>query len=129
MKTWEVMKMLAENPNLKFKNLSFDYGKNAYLCRHANGFYRLNNVKQLEHDEDLNHMFLNANDEWEIFDEEVDFMTAIKAHNQGKEIYCLIGDTKYTYQPTMSTLLQDGDGLGMTSDEILKGEWHINYGV
>lgn len=127
MKTWEAMKMLAENPKLKFRNLTFDYGKNAYLYMYANGFYRFYNVRQLEHDEDFDHMFLCANDEWEIFNEEVDFMKAIKAHNDGKEIYCLINDMKYTYQPTMSTLLQDGDGIGITSDEILKGEWYINY--
>lgn len=127
-KTWEVMKMLAENPTLKFKNLSFNYGKEAYLSVDSDDAYAFfySNVNT---DSSINKMTIEIGDEWELINSEVNFTTAIKAHNEGKTIYCIIGNEKFTYEATLSTVLRDDEGLAISSDEIVKGKWYIVQSV
>lgn len=129
LKTWEVMKLLAENPNLRFKNESFDYGEGAYLGISTGGTYKFYNTKaEYATAKSFNDMWLSAVDEWELISTKVDFMDAVKAHNEGRRIYCMMKGTgvKNVYRPSLSSCMKDEEGLPITSDEILNGEWHID---
>lgn len=60
----------------------------------------------------------------------VDFMTAIKAFDEGKTIECIVnGATESIYKPYKEygsfQCLYDGSQLAITQTEILKGEWYI----
>ena len=71
-KTWEVYKMLTENPTLKFKD-EFGY------CLMVVGKEFV--MKDEEEDEDVVHN--NIDDKWTLVQNPVDFMTAVKS---GKKI-------------------------------------------
>lgn len=71
---------------------------------------------------------LTGFEEWEKVQEPVDFMEAMKAYRDDKTIYCLLEDTKYTYNPSDTGRLdtvydQCNDGLSL--EEILDGKWYI----
>lgn len=72
-KTWEVIKMLSENPNLKFRTYCSDVFKS------ENGYIVFENIDCID-GFDGN---FTGNEEWTLIQEPVDFMTAVKS---GKKI-------------------------------------------
>ena len=87
-KTWEVYKMLTENPTLKFKD-EFGY------CLMVVGKEFV--MKYGEEDEDV--VYNSIDDKWALVQNPVDFMTAVKS---GKKIKCkhekLYGDEDLGYK-------------------------------
>lgn len=72
-KTWEVIKMITENPNLKFRTYCSDAFKS------ENGYIVFENIDCID-GFDGN---FTGNEEWTLVQEPVDFMTAVKS---GKKI-------------------------------------------
>lgn len=72
-KTWEVIKMITENPNLKFRTYCSDVFKS------ENGYIVFENIDCID-GFDGN---FTGNEEWTLVQEPVDFMTAVKS---GKKI-------------------------------------------
>lgn len=120
-KAWEVVKMLSENPKLRFKLVNPDdyivfvdaYGKIvAYSdCGYASPlFYK--------------------DDTWELLQEPMTFVEAIKALKEGKTVRCEIEDDHFArvYKPTVDALVKDSNGEGLTIHEILDGKWYVEVG-
>lgn len=72
-KTWEVIKMITENPKLKFRTYCSDVFKD------ENGYIVFENIDCID-GFDGN---FKGNEEWTLIQEPVDFMTAVKS---GKKI-------------------------------------------
>lgn len=115
MKTWEMIKSLTDNPNSKFKRIQdgriFYQGNNGTLFREP-GFVE----------------GISPDDEWELVHEPVNFMTAIKAFDEGKKITCKdtqFGTRSYIRKSSMCRHLVDNTDLPITPDEILEGKWYI----
>lgn len=114
-KTWEAIKMLSENPNLKFqltdKNHHYSY---LYIDTDIIEFKNYDKVS----------IAININDEWELIQEEVGILDAIKAFKLGKTIYCLYNQDKFIYDSNYYEL-KNNYGLSITYNEILNGHWYI----
>ena len=113
-KTWEVVKMLSEDNELKF------YDREERIISGGNGELI---VKYLGEDS-----CLDLDESWELIEDPVAFMDAIKAYNKGKTIKCNFnGDVLY-YVPgddfTYNSL-EDTTGYCISLQEILNGAWFI----
>jgi len=109
-KTWEAIKMLTENPKLHFKSQDTTLKIDS-----------INKDIEKVNRNDIN-IYININDEWELVQQEVPFVEAIKAHKSGKTIYCLNGNSKATYERKELT---DRNKVTITDGEILEGHWYI----
>lgn len=129
-KTWEVIKMLTENPNLKFQTFCRNY-KRIFNCSSYGNFI----VTTYRNDEEIDSSLgqgnfngnISINTEWELLPQEVSFLDAIKAHGYGKTIYCICED-KLIYEPKTkdyNECLEDDCGNAVSPKEILKGHWYI----
>jgi len=107
MKTWEMIKTLTENPNLKFKKVGSDliyYLKyNSISCTDGEISVKSGDIFDLKYD-------------WELVREPVDFMTAI---NSGKPITSLNG---CRIKCTPEWILKHG--MRLTLDDI-NDKWYI----
>ena len=131
-KTWEVVKMLTENPKLMFKNERhggiLEYSKS--------GQEELVLLKDEEQKDFLITSLLkpviksangNINDEWTLIQQPVTFMEAIKAYSEGKTIVCNSSSFgARTYDPSNNLCkVLDNSNNALTHNEILKGTWTI----
>lgn len=119
-KTWEVIKMLSENPKLQFKENDGIY--NTYLSTRAN---TLNNaylqVDFLTQKEVNGNIQLNS--EWVLVQQPVSFMEAIKALNDGNSIYNIRESITHYYKHNYA--LSDEKRKPINTSEILEGTWYI----
>ena len=122
-KTWEVVKMLTENPELVFVRPSDGVRTMLGDKIHAGeiiGKY----LKQTDGES------IRLSDEWELVPRPASFMAAVKAYSEGKTIDVQHGVIHRTYTPKMfggsvQNLLRDQNGLCIGQEEILHGEWFI----
>lgn len=113
-KTWEVIKMLSENPTLKFAD---EFGR---VIENYTGEIKVtfNNEQSI----------LNIDEKWTLKQEPVSFMEAVEAYKNKRNIYCIVDGCRYYYVPID---LDDYYGLIDTTDtavsakEILEGKWYI----
>lgn len=132
MKTSEMIKMLEDNPELKFK--AKNYGKPEVIITVQDGGL----VFQIEKNETcmavFNGYYLNC--KWELINEPVDLITAIKAFAEGKQIKSVLKTesvdevTKYQIGncdkvSTWGAFIKDTLGQPMTVNEILYAKWYI----
>lgn len=126
-KTWEMVKAITENPRLKFKGYLYidNIKTNRPVYVTVNGDNGI--VDQLENE-------FRIDEEWELVQQSVPFMEAVKAYAEGKTIECEIEDRKHVYKPNAHTQLARDYGyelkgavigLGVSTTEILKGTWYI----
>jgi hypothetical protein len=75
---------------------------------------------------------IKIQDKWELLQQPIPFMEAVKAYSEGKTIYCMVGSepkTKYTYNPNMGSCfkpmkaLENNEAIGAL--EMLKGIWYV----
>jgi hypothetical protein len=119
-KTWEAFKMLEENPKNKFT--CFDNKRQMMLVLSVcdDGFV------SITYDKNKSQLNSNINDEWALVQEPVDFIEAMKAYREGKNIYCLWGGYKYFYvHDKYGNKLIDIAGTTISISEILEGKWYI----
>lgn len=113
----EAVKKLKENPRLVFSNTDVPKTK---LRINADGWIT---------DGTGDYSYVNLNTEWYIDNPPVDFIEAVRAHRDGKTIYCTDGFSKYTYEShEMNDVLEDKDGVGLSADEILNYRWFVKEG-
>ncbi|WP_291568617.1 hypothetical protein [Clostridium sp. UBA2485] len=117
-KTWEVIKVLTENPNRVFidetkRTLKITYGDiTLYSCDGRN----------------IGTHWLKTDCKWRMKETEVSFLEAIKAYNKGKDIYC---ETKLHRIKYRAGDLGEGGkvldeyGRAVSIREILEGKWYI----
>lgn len=124
---YELMRLAAENPEKyegkKYKVVSgsflFKLDKRTKSCLVKNG--------KMRSEEGYIISILPDTCLEEIL-QEVDFITAVKAFQEGKNIKCVRTEsgtvTKYIYSPKNYDL-SDTDGRSINPDEILTGKWYI----
>ena len=129
-KTWELLKMAEEREygfnksaggKLKYRDSNgnivvFDrnaWGKGLFL---GNGF-------------PLKLALVNT--EWELVQQPVDFLTAVKAYSEGKTAECECEDMeKRIYEPKTykTSTMKDQYGDNPSIKEMLEGKWYIRGG-
>lgn len=116
-KTWEAVKMLMENPHIKFQAMSM------------NGRPKILSIKECDGiicDQDGGKIFIYPCDEWELVPQPVSFMEAVKAYGEGKAIRCDSTVYKSDSGIYASFTSQDSNnGTYLNANEILHGEWFI----
>ncbi len=68
--------------------------------------------------------YTNMNLKWTKVPEQVDFMTAIKAHNEGKTIICRMPCIEYSFVRRPAGII-DNIGNAISPSQILEGEWYV----
>lgn len=131
-KTWEAFKILEEKPKSKFVCKGEENQCQVTLMINSSGFVSVKG-------ENCPNTFagnISVFDKWELVQEPVDFIEAVKAYNEGKTILCKavyhLDVVEFTYKATSKTgyagdgyALKTVDGLPITTMEILKGQWYI----
>lgn len=129
-KTWEVIKMLTENPELKFVvdcgikyKMSVNEGYFQFEVFNNNGT-RINPIKYAGGGFNGN---IETDTEWELVQEPIPFIEAIKSYSKGKTIKCELPwmITIYKNQGLHNSPLYDNNGRALSFIEILEGKWYI----
>ena len=123
-KTWEVIKMLTENPKLKFEARN-DIGT---ILKNEN-----RGVRFYENGENVQRYGVMIYEEWTLVQESVSFMEAIKAYHEGKPVRCeLEGEINFKDRFKRSVGENSGGydvenifGVAIGTREILEGKWFI----
>lgn len=118
-KTWEAIKMMTENPVLRFRySCELSLGEKVEVEIFVDN-YRLIN---------FNCAYLDPEFEWEIVLEPIEFRKAVEAFNKGYIICCKMGKDRVTsYNPKKVTDSLNGNtGASISVEEILKGQWFID---
>jgi hypothetical protein len=123
-KTSEAIAMLEQNPNLKFMDVD---GSILSLSRYG---YLFRN-----HPEDKDGVGCNGidgnikpNTAWELIQQPVDFLTAVKAYAEGKTIRCERCTTITKYNPNGEYTYDLNDTRtqrAICADEIINGRWYV----
>lgn len=114
----QMIEKLGRNPNLQFRFIGgnaykVDYGTIIHLDPDGYVVDRLG-ISTLSR--------FNLNSKFALVNEPVDRMTAFKAFEKGKSIYCIYRDIKRTFIPINNTF------TGFSIEEILHGKWFIEEG-
>lgn len=132
-KTWEAIAMLEKNPKLRFKSYgdTLYASKYGYIMFEREGYSKDCPAGRFEGN-------VNLNKYWELIQQPVDFLTAVKAYSEGKTIRCEIGNNEpsfYSREVAISVLtgkkiygstcLIDNHGGTITTEEILEGTWYV----
>ena len=117
-KTWEVVKMLTENPELVFVRPSDRVRTMLGDKIHAGEIIG----KYLEQTDGES---IRLSDEWELVPQPASFMEAVKAYSEGKTIQSKQVCFTRIYNPSGAGWMIDQNGSGPSSSEILHGTWYI----
>jgi hypothetical protein len=119
----EVIAMLEKNPELRFIRKASNFHENDVEFFLKNGRFRTNSNTDA---------FMAANLfnwEFELIQQPVTFIEAVKAYAEGKTIRCEFGNIDYIYKPTeLSGRLVDQNKIAIGESEILEGTWYIEEG-
>lgn len=116
-KTWEIIKMLGENPNLRFKAVPYSEGKmtfeevclvNGVLCWGGNNAYPLQ-VAIGKYDID-----------WQLVETPVTWQEALQAWAEEKTVICKFNDINEEY-----ICFSNDYDTHLTRYQILYGQWFI----
>jgi hypothetical protein len=127
-KTWEVIKMLEQNPSAEFK---CQYGqkigiKEGILKWDTGALFKINIEGYA--DESMRTAGTLDRFEWELIQPSVSFMEAVKAYSEGKTIRCEINAEKYIYKPLGEdcyNAVKDDENIAVSAKEILEGRWYV----
>ena len=129
-KTWEVMKMLEENPKRKFE--SHYAGEKQTIELNENGYFYFKIFKGNGEMQPSNMPAGGFNGnvsigyEWEEVRQPVHFIEAVKAYADGKTITCEVGKNKYIYKDGFNgSPMRDQKDYGVCPNEILNGTWFV----
>lgn len=131
-KTWEALKLLTENPKLKFE----DCNTNARILIAEEPTSIVNKVT-IKNERPFNNNLLLQNN-WILVQQPVSFMEAIEAYEKGKIVNCQVENKIFKYNPYKANgaeIFGDGGfeitdikGNTITTIEILRGKWLIEEG-
>lgn len=118
-KTWEIIKMLSENPNLRFKAMPYSEAKTFFdeaclvdgvLCWEGNNAYPLQ-IAIGKYDID-----------WQLVETPVAWQAALQAWAEGKTVICKLNDINEEYSELCFSNNYD---TPLTRYQILYGQWFI----
>ena len=115
MRTWQMIKALTENPELKFKRISD--GIVLKLSSKISDGIAVDLYIYLDMGEENNCETVRLHDEWELVQEPVDFMTAA---NSGKRISGEGWDSYYFLHEVLHILQNRDNAL-----DLINGKWLI----
>ena len=123
-KTWEVVKMLTENPKLKFKNTVEVDDINLIGVDGLEIFWFTDDgVRASRFTPKLNEL------DWTLIQQPIPFMEAAKAYSEGKTIRCERKDIKedsiYEFKGISNSPMTDETGNPVSCVEILEGRWYV----
>lgn len=135
MRTSEMIAMLEKNPKLKFETLAYGarrtfYNNEGYL-RYDVYFPGSNKIMDSDKMGGGFNGNFGINMDWQLVREPVPMWEALQAWAGGKTVKCSLSTTdKETRHNTGiyqgdAPYLQDGNGLGISKDEITTGKWFI----
>lgn len=118
LKTWEVYKLALENPKANFNRVAHKE------------IFKLNEKGQLvtifSDAEKTDYACPRIDEDWELVQEPVDFMTAIKAYAEGKRIRVVWSSDERIYGTKDKAYpILDNRGEGISVEEMLDGLWYI----
>lgn len=127
-KTWEIIKMLSENPKLKFKKHS--PGNSIVLGAQVIGFSSFLKLYRTDFTDKTLNNNIKLDEEWTLIQEPVSFMEAVQS---GKKMECkhekLYGDEdlgyKYNSLATVLYLLQSRYTSEEITNIITEGKFYI----
>lgn len=121
----EVMEMLKHNSALKFEHENKDINVKMIISANKIGYINL----RCEGCRDGMDGNIKLTDEWQLVQQPVSFMEAIKAYKNGKAIRCELIGTSKTYIPHANSIVPaDNTCRPITVDEMLNGKWYIEDG-
>jgi hypothetical protein len=128
-KTSEAIAMLEQNPKLRFKN---DEKVGTY-CVGSNTIGVIDTeLCWLKPDGTRYNKFgcYFRGDKWELLQESVPFMEAVKAYSEGKTIRCEMACTGvktrvYKHKYPSDIELVDTNGQAINTKEIFEGRWYV----
>jgi hypothetical protein len=131
-KTWEVIKMLTDNPKLRFKNERMKGILGVGVSHEIIWLhYETNDENRkftMAHNPDSEYAKGNLIDEWTLVQQPIPFLEAVKAYAEGKTtIRCKssIGTKRYKYQGCTNSPMLDENGIAVSHLEILEGTWFV----
>lgn len=119
----EIFAMLEKNPKLQFES---DEGYKVYVNLEENYAHDKDAIVAERISDGHTHCEFGLHDKWHLIEQEVPFMTAIKAYYRGKTIYIRINDIKHIYVPNGDTrgIIDENNGA-VSANEIINGHWFI----
>jgi hypothetical protein len=121
-KTWEVIKAMTENKDLRFKyNTGYETGEIA-VVRSDIRVVKCDG-KPIDTHFELHTGFIGI--EWELIQQPITFMEAVKAYSEGKTIRCEIGEEARVYDYKVGYGMTNIDHYAITVGEILNGKWYV----
>jgi hypothetical protein len=124
-RTWEVLEALSKNPELKFVRKAVRCNENDVEILVDNGAVKT----EFGHNPLLICNLLKW--EWELIQQPVPFMEAVKAYSEGKTIRCECNCFTapvvciYTIRGGNGAMFEDENNHVLTTGEILHGKWYI----
>jgi hypothetical protein len=128
-KTGEAIAMLENNPEAKFKrgNLILYLGQFEHF--HVKQPCGVNSWECVDG-------LIKPSDEWELIQQAIPFMEAVKAYSEGKPVDCEICGKVWHYNPNsipkdsslgyhLVVTNKCGTSPSITTEEILRGKWTI----
>jgi hypothetical protein len=114
-KTWEMVKMLTENPKLVFEN--------------DKGYYKV----RVDESHAIvlgggSHMIVSTNEEFVLIQQSVSFMEAVKAYSEGKTIRCERDGGISYYKATSASdlnILHATNGHTLSCRDVTHGKWYV----
>jgi hypothetical protein len=123
-KTSEAIAMLEKNPSLRFKNYddilyASEYG---YIMFERKGYSKACPAGRFEGN-------VNLNTKWELIQQPVSFMEAVKAYSEGKTIRCERHGARFKFNPFgvpsyLSSFVTEG-GASLSCIDVLEGTWYV----
>lgn len=121
-KTSEAIAMLEKNPSLRFKDYDdiLYASKYGYIMFERKGYSKDCPAGRFEGN-------VNLNTKWELIQQPVSFMEAVKAYSEGKTIRCEDSMWKTRiYEPCeFSSEMKDTRDVAVSPEEILEGKWYV----
>lgn len=115
-KTWEVMRKLAENPDLRFKTEDKETDTELTISVDEYGYLNVEGKRCCD-GADGN---INLNHDWNIVQQKIEFIEAMKKHENGEAVCCKLKGKTFIYRESE---LIDQHGSTISGTEILNGEW------
>ena len=120
-KTWEVVKILMENPRLRFEAKINKKKSNMWID--TDGDLVMDVVKTAPDYPITDNEWLNA--EWQLVETPVTWQEALQAWTEGKTIKREFGDNEGTIYLGEDILLKDKHGMSLSKHEMVMGQWFI----
>lgn len=126
--TWEVVKLLTENHNLKFQTSGWDMTyltviENKIALADKNGFWDVQERKASRFDVSN---YLTLDNKWTLLQEPVSFIQAVESDRPVRVVHKEIKNFEdYISMPQLLSILVSAYSQHVVKNVILNGKWYI----